>query len=62
MVIVTKRILLCGLILLVNACVYYPHPFYNGGYGGGSYYNGGHGNHYRGHNGHRHGGYSYRER
>jgi hypothetical protein len=62
MVIVTKRILLCGLILLVNACVYYPHTFYNRGYGGESYYNEGHGNHYRGHYGHRHGGDGYRER
>ena len=61
-----KRILLCGLMLLLNACVYYPQPFYHSGYGGGSYYNGGHGNyhenHYSGNGGHRHDGDGYHER
>jgi len=56
---VTKCILLSGLMLLLNACVYYPHPFYDSSYGGRSYYNGGHGNyhenHFHGGGGRRHG-------
>jgi hypothetical protein len=61
MAIVIKRILLSGLMLLVSACVYYPHPFHNGGYGGGSYYDGGHENYHGGHHGggYRHGGGGY---
>ena len=64
MAIVIKRILLSGLMLLVSACVYYPHPFYNGGYGGGSYYDGGHENYHGGHHGggYRHGGGGYHQR
>ncbi len=28
----TKRIFISGLLLLLNACVYNPHHFYDGGY------------------------------
>ena len=66
MALLTKRILFFGLMLLVNACVYYPHPFYGGGYGGASYYDGGRGNyggnHSRGDRGHSHGGNGYHDR
>lgn len=65
MALITKRILLGGLMLLINACVLHPHPLYGGGYGGGSYYDGGYGrSHDRGghHGSHRHGGDGYHGR
>jgi hypothetical protein len=62
MALLIKRTLLFGLMLLLNACVYYPHQLYGGGYGG-SHYNGGHsnshGHNYRGDGGYRHGGNGY---
>ncbi len=51
----TKRILLFGLLLLLNACVYHPRHFYDRGYGhSGHYrsYDNHDGNHHRGSHNH----------
>ncbi|MDD5462454.1 MAG: hypothetical protein PHG00_12600 [Methylococcales bacterium] len=42
------KILLLGLMLLLNACMYYPHHLYEGGYGR-SYYDRGYGNYHENH-------------
>ncbi|NOU15440.1 MAG: hypothetical protein HOO92_16010 [Methylococcaceae bacterium] len=51
-----KSLVLGSLMLLLSACVYYPHGG-RGSYGGGSYYGGGHGGYHENnfHGGRRHG-------
>jgi len=55
MILFTKRILLFGLLLLLNACIYPSHHLYGGGNG--------HAGHYRSHDNHHdnrhHGGHNY---
>ena len=64
MILFARSILLIGLMLLLNACVYFPHHSYSRGYGSYHYrgYDNYHGNHHRdshrhrgdGHHGRRH--------